>query len=144
VTEECLPYSSGDGTMATCPFSKNFRRCQQGTFIKYKAQQFTHYNVISDAKLSILTNGSIEAGDMVYEDFFSYAGGVYRRTSDNFIGNHAIKIVGWGVDTDGSEYWICANSWSTAFGEDEFFRIAFGECGIDQRLYSGMPYLRFR
>jgi len=71
----------------------------------------------------------------------SYQGGVYKRTSDNLLGGHAVKIVGWGVDTDGTEYWIVANSWNTSWGEDGFFRIAFGECNFEQSLWAGTPSL---
>ena len=27
-------------------------------------------------------------------------------------GGHAVKMIGWGVDHNGIDYWICANSWS--------------------------------
>ena len=71
----------------------------------------------------------------------SYRGGVYRRKSSNLLGGHAVKIVGWGKDTDGTEYWIVANSWNTTWGEQGFFRIAFGECGFEDSLWAGQPHL---
>jgi hypothetical protein len=28
-------------------------------------------------------------------------------------------------------YWICKNSWNPTFDENGFFRIAYGQCGIE-------------
>ncbi|VDN09054.1 unnamed protein product [Dibothriocephalus latus] len=46
--------------------------------------------------------------------------------------NHAVVLVGYGVDQNGRKYWIAQNSWSNKWGEDGFFRILFGEnhCGV--------------
>jgi cathepsin B len=65
----------------------------------------------------------------------SYRGGVYRRKSSNLLGGHAVKIVGWGKDTDGTEYWIVANSWNTTWGDKGYIRLAItgndaGTCGV--------------
>ena len=40
-----------------------------------------------------------------------------------------------------TEYWIVANSWSPAWGEDGFFRILKGvnECGIESQPVAGIP-----
>ena len=32
-------------------------------------------------------------------------------------------------------YWICKNSWGPGFGESGFFKIAFGQCGIEEQVY---------
>ena len=52
------------------------------------------------------------------------------------LGGHAVKMVGWGVGTEGKEagvpYWKVANSWNPYWGEKGYFRIKRGndECGI--------------
>lgn len=74
------------------------------------------------------------AGMAVYQDFFSYAGGVYKHVSGNLAGYHAISVVGYS-ETD--KCWICKNSWGPNWGETlaggtrGWFRIGYGQCGID-------------
>ena len=66
--------------------------------------------------------------------------GVYRHVSGSLAGGHAIKIVGWGVTSDGhnTPYWIVANSWGVDWGLDGFFWILRGkdECGIEDNVWS--------
>lgn len=80
----------------------------------------------------------METGFTVYSDFMNYAGGIYQHTTGYVEGGHAVKMIGWGVE-GGVEYWICANSWGPKWGEEGFFRIAFGQCGIDQAVYGCIP-----
>ena len=39
-------------------------------------------------------------------------------------------------------YWIAQNPWGKEWGEDGYFRIAFGECGIQDEGYAGLPDLQ--
>ncbi len=73
-------------------------------------------------------NGPAIGAMRVFEDFLFYAGGVYTHVAGEQLGLHAVCVVGFD-DTDGA--WIVKNSWSTAWGEEGFFRIAYGQCGID-------------
>jgi len=80
----------------------------------------------------------METAFNVYEDFMNYAGGVYHHVSGKLEGGHAVKILGWGHD-QGMDYWLCANSWGTSWGEKGFFRIKQGDCGIDNTVYACTP-----
>lgn len=91
-------------------------------------------------KEDLYKNGPVNTGFMVYEDFRNYSGGIYKHTSGSLLGGHAVKIVGWGSE-NGTEYWIVQNSWSEKWGENGFFKIAIGECGIDSGATSVMPSL---
>ena len=140
VSDTCLPYTSGQGDSGKCPFKAGTGKCKSGAeFKKYRVTSHSQLLSISDAKEALYTYGPLEAAFDVYDDFLSYKGGVYRRTSYNLLGGHAVKVVGWGKDEDGTEYWVIANSWGPNWGEDGFFRIAFGECNIEDELWAGMP-----
>ena len=41
-----------------------------------------------------------------------------------------ICIVGWGIDLQVGDYWICKNSWGTGWGEDGYFKIKCGDSHI--------------
>jgi cathepsin B len=83
----------------------------------------------------------METGFQVYQDFFSYKSGVYHHVTGKMMGGHAVKIIGWGQNDDGVNYWICANSWGNQWGEDGFFRIQEGDSGIDQSVFGCTPEL---
>ncbi|MCI4363036.1 MAG: C1 family peptidase [Thermoplasmata archaeon] len=78
----------------------------------------------------VTSNGPVIAALDVYEDFFHYTAGVYEPTSIALEGSHAVAVVGY--DRTASA-WICKNSWGTQWGEDGFFRIAFGACNMLSR-----------
>lgn len=74
--------------------------------------------------------------------FHEYAGGVYKDPSPHNNGtNHAISILGWGVD-DGAPYWIGRNSWGTYWGERGFFRLARGENTLNIDSHCGWATLK--
>lgn len=88
-----------------------------------------HYAVTPDAmKYAISTSGPAVACFDVYDDFGFYQSGVYKHVVGQKIGGHAVAVVGY---DDIEKCWICKNSWGTGFGEGGYFRIAYGECGID-------------
>jgi cathepsin B len=86
----------------------------------------------------LMEHGSLTAAMMVFEDFEAYSSGVYQHIVGEKVGAHAIKIIGWGVE-NGSPYWLCVNSWNTAWGERGLFKILRGsnECGIETDVVAG-------
>jgi cathepsin B len=61
-----------------------------------------------------------------------------QHIKGKYLGGHAIKLVGWGVD-NGTPYWTCVNSWNDSWGESGTFRILRGsnECGIEDDAVAG-------
>lgn len=117
--EECFPYTAGDQPCGACG---NWE-AQAATIASWTALQTP-----AEMKAWLATHGPIVGSMVVYEDFFHYAGGVYRHVSGEAEGGHCICIVGY---DDEGEHWIAKNSWDTGWGEGGFFRIAYGESGID-------------
>ena len=89
------------------------------TYKKYKTKLFSikTLSTVSAIKTDIYTFGPNTAAMMVYDDFLTYKSGIYVRKSKNFLGGHAIKAIGWGVDSATNiHYWILANSWTANWG----------------------------
>ena len=123
-------------------------KCQEGYPVEYKQDKHFFeqpYNVPKDVKAiktELMTHGPIEVAFDVYEDFMTYKSGIYQHVSGDYLGGHAVKLVGWGVE-NGVEYWKIANSWNESWGENGFFRIVLGkdECGIESEGVAGLPKL---
>eukprot|EP01015_Nassula_variabilis_P020806 TRINITY_DN3640_c0_g1_i6.p1 TRINITY_DN3640_c0_g1~~TRINITY_DN3640_c0_g1_i6.p1 ORF type:complete len:255 (-),score=46.92 TRINITY_DN3640_c0_g1_i6:108-872(-) len=133
-SDACIPYTAGAGNSRSC-----LDKCADGSFqILHIISDVITYKTVMDAKIDIVANGPVVAVFDVYEDFISYASGIYSHTQGRFLDLHAVKIVGWGQENFTS-YWIAANSWGNDWGEEGFFRIQEGECGIDIYLIAGIP-----
>jgi cathepsin B len=138
VSDACFPYTAGDGSAPQCTSS-----CSDGSSWSPYYVRDDSIQQLSDAasiQTAIMTNGPVEGAFSVYQDFMSYKSGVYQHKSGQLLGGHAIKILGWGTE-NGVDYWLCANSWNTSWGENGFFKIKRGsdECGIEDNVVAGLP-----
>ena len=79
-------------------------------------------------KESIATHGPLVASFSVYEDFYYYGSGIYRHVYGDYMAGHAVLVVGY---SDSEQCWICKNSWGENWGDNGYFKIAYGECSID-------------
>lgn len=96
-----------------------------------QALKVTEWQEVMDRGLRkewLANTGPMVACMAVYRDFFSYTGGVYRHTSGDLAGYHAVCAVGY---SEADQAWICKNSWGPGWGEGGWFRIGYGECEID-------------
>ncbi|WEK04965.1 MAG: C1 family peptidase [Candidatus Devosia phytovorans] len=82
----------------------------------------------STARKVAVGKGPVVAAMAVFGDFTAYTSGIYRHIEGGLVGYHAVCIIGYS-DTQGC--WIAKNSWNPRWGESGFFRIRYGECGID-------------
>lgn len=150
-TNTCQPY-----TIPTCPPAQqpclNFKptpncvrdRCTTGeSWSVVKASSIYSVSGASGGahmQTELQTNGPIEACFNVYEDFLSYKSGVYIHKSGQLLGGHCVRIVGWGEENN-LPYWLVANSWTSYWGDDGYFKILRGkdECGIESDVVAGVP-----
>lgn len=103
----------------------------------------TAYGVPSDEasiQTEIMNFGPIEVAFDVYADFETYVTGIYKHSAGSYLGGHAVRMLGWGVE-NGVKYWLVANSWNSDWGEKGLFKIIRGvdECGIEDAGCAGMP-----
>lgn len=71
----------------------------------------------------------------------SYSSGIYEHVTGEFMGGHAMKLVGYGHDEKEGLYWILQNQWTEDWGDNGFISIKHGQIGIDDVAMSCMPDL---
>lgn len=120
--------NTGVGLEAGFPYSDNDQPCKQGISPFIKISGWTKLLTMADRKRVLSEKGPVVGGMAVYSDFYSYRSGVYKPTTENLAGYHAICVVGY---NDEQECWICKNSWGPSWGDGGWFKIGYGECGMD-------------
>ncbi|XP_038051737.1 cathepsin B-like [Patiria miniata] len=131
---------------AEVPTPKCMKTCIPGYSVAfdkdrhYGGSVYTISSNVMQIQKEIMTNGPVEADFTVYADFPTYRSGVYQHNSGGFLGGHAVKILGWGVE-GGVDYWLVANSWNPTWGANGYFKIKRGvdECGIEDDINAGIP-----
>jgi cathepsin L len=85
--------------------------------------------------MEALTNVGPLAVNVDANAWSDYESGVFsgcNQTNPDI--NHVVQLVGYGVDNDYGPYWIVRNSWSPAWGEVGYIRLARSSsppCGVD-------------
>jgi len=154
VSETCDPYSlpSCDHHLVNssnpCPQNEYptppcVKKCQDGetwnTALHF-GSDVSSTSGEANIMAEIYKNGPVETAFTVYADFLTYKTGVYVRHSNQVLGGHAVKFLGWGVENN-VKYWLVANSWNVHWGDLGYFKIIRGvdECGIEDEVDFGTP-----
>ena len=75
-------------------------------------------------KRIIYFHGPAVAIFKIFNDLYSYRGGVYAHEYGEFEVYHAVLVIGWDDDI---EAFIAKNSWGESWGEDGFIKVAYSE-----------------
>jgi len=144
----CAHHVPATAKYPVCPSSEystpSVKKCSESSYStdyatdKVKATDSYGLNGVQAIQADIAQYGSATAAFTVYDDFPTYKSGVYKKTSNNALGGHAIKMLGWGTE-NGEDYWLIANSWNEMWGDGGTFKIARGinECGIEGQVSAG-------
>ncbi|ONK67410.1 uncharacterized protein A4U43_C06F19940 [Asparagus officinalis] len=75
---------------------------------------------------------AIDAGSFALQ---FYSSGIFTGSCGTNL-SHAVTIVGYGTESDGTKYWIAKNSWGSSWGENGYIKMERdvdaegGLCGI--------------
>jgi len=94
---------------------------------------------VGSIQQEIYSRGPVVCAFSVYQDFYNYKSGVYHHTTGAYVGGHAVKVLGWGTESN-TPYWLVANSWNATWGMSGYFKIKRGsnECGFEAQCVAGM------
>lgn len=132
--EICFPYRAldcNDSTPVCCT-----QACLNWTNSTHKIDSYSGVSAAVDAiKNALNTNGPLVTTMAVYNDFFSYTGGVYTHVTGSLAGYHAVLIIGY---DDPGHYFIVKNSWASGWGstagygtEKGYFMIDYSQMSND-------------
>jgi cathepsin B len=111
-----------------------------GAYATDKLKASSAYSVrgVSQIQTELMNNGPLYVAFEVYGDFETYRSGVYKHTTGQLLGGHAVELIGWGTES-GEDYWLIKNSWNEQWGHNGLFKIARGsnECGIEDSVSGG-------
>ncbi|KYK27811.1 hypothetical protein AYK20_02195 [Thermoplasmatales archaeon SG8-52-1] len=83
-------------------------------------------------KTALITNGPVPTYFLVYDDFLYHKDGIYQHIWGKVRGPHYVCIMGYNDDPG---YWIVKNSWGKGYQDQGWFKIKYGECGIEKKSF---------
>lgn len=124
VLESCMPYQANHNVPCTQEECEVVAKLKDWVYVE---------NDVNAIKTALLT-GPVYSAFYVYTDFYyGYYDGCYEYDGvSEYLGGHAIVVVGWADTSCGGEgAWICKNSWGEGWaGLDGYFYIKWGTAGI--------------
>ncbi|XP_066263774.1 cathepsin K-like [Branchiostoma lanceolatum] len=118
------------------PGQCNAHLCSAAATCKNTVHVIPNHETV-DMVHAVSTTPVVVIVDASLTSFQLYASGIYDDPACSTTRlDHALVVVGYGSFA-GKDYWICRNSWGTAWGESGYIRIARGKnmCGIAERVF---------
>jgi len=136
-----IPTATAYGSyLATNGYCKDIRSMEVGAKVSgWKDIPKGDAHALMDA---LVANGPISVGIMVPDEMLYFDSGVLDVTSckcDESQIDHAVEVVGYGVDESGKGYFTVRNSWSTYWGDQGYIKIAQGENDCCVTAQAGYP-----
>ncbi|KAJ4954716.1 hypothetical protein NE237_011499 [Protea cynaroides] len=126
-TESNYPYEEMDGT---CNGEKAADHAAMITGYKDVPSRNEQELLMAVAKQPVSV--SIEGSGYPFK---YYSSGIFTGECGNNL-DHAVTLIGYGVNEEGTKYWLVKNSWGTSWGENGYMRIQRdvaekeGRCGL--------------
>lgn len=102
VSRECVPYA---GVAQQCSY-----RCAEASIPMQrhycKLGSLKVMTAIEEIQQELRDNGPLMMGLMIFEDFLSYESGIYKQTTGEIVGGHAMKLLGYGEHPEEGLYWL--------------------------------------
>ncbi|XP_063828401.1 cathepsin B-like [Ostrinia nubilalis] len=141
VSQECKPYDIlalyNDGCKEECRNSS----IEYSQDKHYAENAYKVHPTVEAISAELIKNGPLVVGFTAFADFRKYRHGVYVHKFGDFIGYHAVRLIGFGIDENGDDYWLAANSWGKHWGEEGYVRIKRGQeaLKLEDHVYGGLP-----
>ena len=148
--QSCQVYEAKDNE---CIPMNRCRNCWPGQpcyaveeYKRYKVGEYGVAKGVEEMKAEIFARGPLSCDMYSTQRFVDYEGGVLKaEENEDSLGGHVVEITGWGVDEDGTEYWIGRNSWGTYWGENGWFRVEMHKnaFNLEEWCTWGVPIIDF-
>lgn len=130
--EACFPYASAfpnNNIWGSPP------QCRLAADRNQRAVKIATRHALADAtaaKNHLTSIGPVVGCIDVYNDFFSYSGGVYHHITGAKEGGHCMLVVGY---SETEQCWIVKNSWDVTWGVGGFGKIAYNDFKFNGQFY---------
>lgn len=123
VLEQYFPYAAADLPCSGCPYPRDY-------WIDAWYYIGDGYSIppVDSIKQAIMEYGPVAVGVWVSDPWYSYGGGIYNNCTPTTDFNHAVTVVGWDDNFNGTGQgiWIVKNSWGRDWGDDGYMYILYG------------------
>jgi hypothetical protein len=130
--EACFPYASAFPNNDIWSGPPQCKPCANRDQRAVKIGSFGAYPDPVSIKNYLTNTGPLAGCFTVFNDFFSYSGGVYHHVTGAAVGGHCVLVIGY---SEVEQCWICKNSWGTSWGVGGFFKIAYDDFKYEGNLF---------
>jgi len=122
----CYPYQGQEGN--TCGYNKS---CCVSTLTSFKDVTTGSESALQAATYLVPVAIGLDASPFSFQYYSS--GVYYDPTCSSTELDHSALTVGWGVTSNGTDYWIVKNTWGTSWGMQGYILMARNKgnsCGV--------------